>query len=388
MPARIHTDWPMFIAILVILAFGLVMVFSASSTVPRMLNHMETWQPERAWDFLEKQFIAAVVGLLLLFALRRMDYQKLQHPLYVFLPINLLFILLIGVIFADPKAHRWYRLGSIQFQPSELAKPALVVFLAWFVARRENRINDRYTLLPAALVVGGLAGLIGYGDLGTAMVLLTPAVAVFFVAGIERRYFYLTLVLAAVLTVGFIWQKPARIIRVTSFFGLTEQKIQNDPRWHWLAKRLEETSVTRDAEHQQRQAKLAIGSGGIYGVGLGQSTQKLGFLPEAHDDFIFGVIGEETGLVASLILLGAYFFIFWRGLRLYWLTPDAFGRYLALGCVALVTAQAFFNMSVVLGLLPNKGIPLPLISYGGSAMLCTLITFGLLLSVSDRATTR
>jgi len=388
MPARIHTDWPMFIAILVILAFGLVMVFSASSTVPRMLNHMETWQPEKAWDFLEKQFAAAVVGLLLLFALRRMDYQKLQHPLYVFVPINLLFILLIGVIFADPKAHRWYRFGSMQFQPSELAKPALVVFLAWFVARRENKINDRYTLLPAALVVGGLAGLIGYGDLGTAMVLLAPAVAVFFVAGIERRYFYLTLVLAAVLTVGFIWQKPARIIRITSFFGLTEQKIQTDPRLHWLAKRLEETSVTRDAEHQQRQAKLAIGSGGVQGVGLGQSTQKLGFLPEAHTDFIFGVIGEETGLAASIALVGAYLFIFWRGLRLYWFTPDAFGRYLALGCVALVTAQAFFNISVVLGLMPNKGIPLPLISYGGSAVLCTLITFGLLLSVSDRATTR
>jgi cell division protein FtsW len=388
MPARIHTDWPMFIAILAILAFGLVMVFSASSTAPRMLNQGETWHPEKVWDFLEKQFAAAVVGLLLLFALRRMDYQKLQHPLYVFLPINLLFILLIGVIFADPKAHRWYRLGSLQFQPSELAKPVLVVFLAWFVARRENKINDRYTLLPAALVVGGLAGLIGYGDLGTAMVLLTPAVAVFFVAGIERRYFYLTLALAAVLTVGFIWQKPARIIRVTSFFGLTEQKIQSDTRLHWLAKRLEETSVTRDAEHQQRQAKLAIGSGGVPGVGLGQSTQKLGFLPEAHTDFIFGVIGEETGLVASLLLLGAYFFIFWRGLRLYWMTPDAFGRFLALGCVALVTSQAFFNMSVVLGLMPNKGIPLPLVSYGGSAVLCTLITFGLLLSVSDRATTR
>ena len=388
MPARIHTDWPMFIAILVILAFGLVMVFSASSTAPRMLNQGQTWHPEKAGDFLEKQFAAAVAGLLLLFALRRMDYQKLQHPLYVFLPINLLFILLIGVIFADPKAHRWYRLGSLQFQPSELAKPVLVVFLAWFVARRENKINDRYTLLPAALVVGGLAGLIGYGDLGTAMVLLTPAVAVFFVAGIERRYFYLTLALAAVLTVGFIWQKPARIIRVTSFFGLTEQKIQSDTRLHWLAKRLEETSVTRDAEHQQRQAKLAIGSGGVPGVGLGQSTQKLGYLPEAHTDFIFGVIGEETGLVASLLLLGAYFFIFWRGLRLYWLTPDAFGRYLALGSVALVTSQAFFNMSVVLGLMPNKGIPLPLISYGGSAVLCTLITFGLLLSVSDRAATR
>ena len=389
MPARIHTDWPMFLAILAILAFGLVMVFSASSTVPHLQNHMEKWQPEKSWEFAERQFGAAIVGLALMFALRRLDYQKLQHPFYVFVSINIMLVMLIGVILADPKAHRWYRFFGAQFQPSELAKPVLILFLAWFVARRENKINDRYTLLPALLVVGGMAGLIGFGDLGTAMVVLAPAVTVFFVAGIERRYFYLTLLLGVFLVIGFVLQKPYRMLRITSFVGLTQEKIEKNPeKYRWLAARLEQTNATRDAEHQPRQAKLAVGSGGVTGVGLGQSTQKLGFLPEAHTDFILGVIAEETGLVGCLLLLAAYVFIFWRGLRLYWLTPDAFGRYLALGCVALVTAQALFNMSVVLEMAPTKGIPLPLISYGGSAVVCTLITFGLLLSVSDRATSR
>ena len=121
MHARIRTDWPIFLAILAILAFGLVMVFSASSTVPHLQNHMEKWQPEKSWEFAERQFGAAIVGLALMFALRRLDYQKLQHPFYVFLSINILLMLLIGVIFADPKAHRWYRFFGAQFQPSELA---------------------------------------------------------------------------------------------------------------------------------------------------------------------------------------------------------------------------------------------------------------------------
>ena len=229
MPARIHTDWPIFLAILAILAFGLVMVFSASSTVPHLQNHMEKWQPEKSWEFAERQFGAAVFGLALMFALRRLDYQKLQHPFYVFLSINILLILLIGVIFADPKAHRWYRFAGVQFQPSELAKPVLILFLAWFVARRENKINDRYTLLPALLVVGGMAGLIAKGDLGTALMVLVPAVTVFFVAGIERRYFYLTLLLGLLLIVGFVLQEPYRMLRITSFIGITQEKIEKNP---------------------------------------------------------------------------------------------------------------------------------------------------------------
>jgi cell division protein FtsW len=234
-------------------------------------------------------------------------------------------------------------------------------------------------------VVAGLAGLIGYADLGTAAVILAPAVVVFYVAGIEKRYFYLSIVLAISLTCGAIYQKPYRILRVTSFFGLTEDRIQQIPQLHWLAVRIAETKATRDAGHQPKQAKIAVGSGGVLGIGLGESNQKMGFLPEAHTDFIFGVIGEETGLWGSTLLLAGYLLIFWRGLRLYWLAPDVFGRYLALGISTLVATQALFNMSVVLNLAPTKGIPLPLVSYGGSALLTMLIMLGLLLSVSDQS---
>jgi cell division protein FtsW len=293
-------------------------------------------------------------------------------------------MLLFAVLVIGHK-RRFFQFGSTQFQPSEIAKPILILFLAWFVARRETKINDRYTLLPAALFVGGMAALIGFGDLGTAMIILTPALVVFFVAGIERRYFYMTLLIGILVGVGFIIQEPYRVLRITGFFGLTAEKIQHDPHWKWVAQYVSNTNAHTDSDFQAKQAKIAIGSGGVLGEGLGKSTQKLGFLPEAHNDFIFGVVGEETGLVGCLPLLVLYFLIFWRGLRLYWLIPDAFGRYLALGCVGLITAQAFFNMSVVLKIMPTKGIPLPLISYGGSALIGTLMTLGLLLSVSDRA---
>jgi cell division protein FtsW len=380
MSTRIKTDWRLFSTAMLILAFGMVMVYSASSVVAEVNYHKETW------EFAARQLAAALLGISLMLILKRVDYRKLSHPLWVFLPLGFTIVLLVGVIFADPKAHRWYRIpGMGQFQPSEIAKPVLVLFLAWFVSRREWMINSRYTIIPTALVVGGLTLLIGYGDLGTAAVILAPAVIIFYVAGIERRYFYFSLVLVALLAVGFIFQKPYRLIRVTSFFGLTEQVINSDPKYRWLSVHLASTRAARDADHQPRQAKLAVGSGGVTGVGLGQSNQKLGFLPEAHTDFIFGVVGEETGTIGCVLLLTGYLFLFWRGLRLFWNTPDAFGRYIALGCVAVITTQALFNMSVVLDMAPTKGIPLPLISYGGSALICTLCTLGLLMSVSDRA---
>lgn len=381
MSTCIRTDWKLFGATMLILLFGLMMVYSASSVVAEVNYNKQTW------EFAARQLVAALIGVSAMLVLKRMDYRKLQHPLWILIPLGMTIMLLVGVIVADPRAHRWYRVPGLgQFQPSEIAKPVLILFLAWFVSRQGDIINSRYTIIPTALVVGGLTLLIGYGDLGTAAIILAPAVIIFYVAGIERRYFYLTLVLVALLGVGFIIQKPYRLIRVTSFFGLTEEVINTNPRYHWLAVRLASTKAARDADHQPRQSKLAVGSGGVTGVGLGQSNQKLGFLPEAHTDFIFGVVGEETGLVGCLLLLSGYLYVFWRGLRLFWLTPDPFGRYIALGCVSVLTVQALCNMSVVLDMAPTKGIPLPLISYGGTALICTLATIGLLMSVGDRAT--
>lgn len=390
MSPRLRTDWQLFGAILALVAFGLVMVYSSSAGVadrirlPEEVSGGSIEFGTKQLTFIMRQVPFALAGLLVMFLLKRADYRELQHPLWIFVPINITMLLLAAAIFMDGRAHRWIRLGGFQLQPSELAKPLLILFLAWFVSRRENKVNDKHTLLPAALVVGGLTVLIAVGDLGTAAVLITPAVVVFGVAGIERRYFYATLVLASVLGLALIYQKPYRLLRVMGYVGLTEQRLKEIPQMSWLSERIANSGASRDTNHQVNQALIAIGNGGVTGVGLGQGNQKLGYLPEPHTDFIFGVIGEEAGLIGTLGLLGLYLLIFWRGLRLYWLTPDSFGRYLALGCVALVTAQALFNMSVVVGLAPTKGIPLPLISYGGSALICTLGTFGLLLSVSDR----
>jgi cell division protein FtsW len=379
MSNQIRTDWRLFSVILLMLAFGLVMVYSASSVVAEVLYRRATW------EFAARQLGAAGVGLALLLWLKRIDYRELKHPIWAFVPLSLVAILLVGVIFADPAAHRWYRIFGLQLQPSELAKPALVVFLAYFAARRQDAINNRHTLGPAALVVVGLMGLIGYGDLGTAAILLAPAAVIFLVAGIEKRYLWISVACAILMAAYGVYQKPYRVLRVTSFVGITEERIQQDQRLQWLKVILARTNARRDAEHHSRQAKIAVGNGHLYGVGLGNGGQKMGFLPEAHTDFIFGVIAEETGLLGCLALLAGYVYIFWRGLRLYWDAPDVFGKYLALGAATMVAAQALFNISVVLDLAPTKGIPLPLVSYGGSALVTTMVTLGLLLSVSERS---
>jgi len=379
MSTRLRTDWKLFTPIMLLLLFGLVMVYSASSVVAEVLFKRESW------DFAAKQMVFAIGGLVAMLVIKKIDYSRFQHPMMIFVPISIIALSLIGVILVDRSAHRWFSLPGMKIQPSEFAKPIMILFLAWFVARREKKINDRHTLLSAALVIGGITALIGFGDLGTAVIILVPAAAVFYVAGIERKYFYLTILLGIALCVYAVVQKPYRMLRITSFIGLTEARIHTDPRLEWLAALTATTRAARDSDHQPHQAKIALGSGGVVGVGINQGNQKMGFLPEAHTDFIFGVVGEETGLIGCLLVLAAYLVIFWRGMRLYWTTPDVFGRYLALGCVTLITAQALFNMSVVANIAPTKGIPLPLISYGGSALLCTLATLGLLLSVSDRA---
>lgn len=377
---RARTDWPLLSAATAILAFGLVMVYSASAV------SAEVYFQRHAWDFALRQFIAALLGIALMLVLKRIDYRRLRQHWCALAPLAIVLILLIGVIFFDSRGHRWYRIPGLgQFQPSEFAKPVIALFLAWFVALRREVINSRYTIIPTAFIVGLLTLLIGIGDLGTAAIVLTPALAVFYVAGIDRRYFFFAVFLMGLVGAGFILQRPYRILRITSFLGLTEEKITHDAKYQRLAVWIASSGATRDTDHQPRQSRIAVGSGGLTGVGLGQSTQKLGFLPAAHTDFIFGVVGEETGLAGCALLLLCYLTIFWRGWRLFWLVEDPFGRYLALGCVSVFTAQALFNMSVVLDIAPTKGIPLPLVSYGGSAVIGSLITLGLLMSVSDRA---
>jgi cell division protein FtsW len=231
--------------------------------------------------------------------LKRVSYKKLQHPGVAFAAMGLVLILLIVVFFADPKQHRWIRLGGMGLQPSEFAKPAMMLFLAFFLALRSRAINDKHTLAPAALAVGIVTFAVGVADLGTAVVLFLSAALVFVVAGLSRRFITIAVVFGLVAGVGLILQKPYRLKRVIQFA---------DPQYKWLAtvdrngrvkRYLDESLVARDTNYQVDQSKIAVGSGGVKGLGLMEGKQKLLYLPEAHTDMIFAVVGEEFGLILA-----------------------------------------------------------------------------------------
>jgi cell division protein FtsW len=329
----------------------------------------------------------AVVAVAAMMAFKRTDYRRFQDPAVAFGAIGVVLTLLILVYPLDPANHRWLHLkGFLRVQPSELAKPALVVFLAFFVTWRRRAINNaRYTLAPAALAVGLVILLVVVPDLGTAVVLGAAAAVIFFVAGLEWRYVTIAAAVASVGVVLCIVMSPYRLARVVKFFDPQFTFISRfDPQGN-IKTQMEKSLATRDTNYQLQQSQIAVGAGGPIGVGLGDGRQKLMYLPEAHTDFIYAVVGEELGLFGTVGLLAGFALIFWRGLRATVRMTDDFGRYLALGVTVVIVVQGFINMSVVLGMMPTKGIPLPLISYGGSSLLSTLAMLGILMNVSEHA---
>jgi cell division protein FtsW len=317
--------------------------------------------------------------------LKNTNYRKLQSPAVAFTAMGLALTLLIFVFFFDSAHHRWLRLGPIGLQPSELAKPALVVFLAFFVTWRKTAINTRYTLGPAALAIGLVVFWVVLADLGTAVVLAATAAVVFFVAGLQWRYCAIAAGVASLGLVLFIVLAPYRMARVVKFFDPEFTKVSRfDPNGR-VKKYLTKSLATRDTNYQLEQSKIAVGAGGPGGLGLMNGKQKLLYLPEAHTDFIYAVASEELGMIGSVGLLIGFCVIFWRGIRAAVRTRDDFGKYLALGITVVVVVQGFINMSVVLGMMPTKGIPLPMISSGGSSLLSTLTSLGLLMNVSEHA---
>lgn len=377
--AREKTDWILFLAIVAMVAFGLVVVYSASSVVA------EVKYKEQSHFFLVRQVVAAVLAFGAMMFLKKIDYRDLNASGWAFASLGVVLMMLVVVYIADPKNHRWLHLGPMQLQPSEFAKPALALFLAYFVTVRAKSINHRHTLLPAALAVLMLALTVVVADFGTAVVLILTAAAVFYIAGMEWRYFAVAFALGALFAGVAVASKPYRLKRVIDYFD-PEYRILSlvDPKGK-IKDYANSTLSPRDSGYQGLQSRIAIGTGGALGVGLMQGKQKLLYLPEAHTDFIYAVVGEELGFLGCTALLGGFLVILWRGLRLYHTAPDPFGRYLALGVTTSVVMQALINMSVVLDMGPTKGIPLPMISYGGSSLLSTLISLGLLLSVSGRA---
>jgi cell division protein FtsW len=278
-------------------------------------------------------------------------------------------LLLIAVLFMRPvnDVHRWLRLGALSFQPAELAKPAMVLFLAYHLERRGERINDFLpSLFPALLLLGWFAFLIFIQpDLGTAATLVLIGCVMLFLAGVRLRYFAALALPAALLLYQAVTAAAYRRDRIEAFLNP-----YSDP---------------RGSGYQVIQSLIAVGTGGISGLGLMEGRQKLFYLPYPYSDFIYAVIGEELGLLGAGAVLLGFVLLLWRGVRAAWKAPDPFGTYLAAGLTLAIVLQALINLSVVLGLLPAKGIPLPLISAGGTSLVLTLLALGLVMNVSQHA---
>jgi cell division protein FtsW len=377
MAQRLKTDRILFITVVLTVLFGALMVYSASSVVAesRMGSSYYFGIRQVVW-------VAFAIPLMLFF--KNLHYRKLQTPEVAFTAMAFIMVLLVVVYFTGVQ-HRWIRLPIGELQPSEFAKLALIVFLAYFIALRSHALNSRYTLVPAILAVGFLTFAVVVADLGTAIVLVLTAAVVFFVAGLEKRYIVFAAGVGLLVCIGAVWQRPYRLGRIVRFADPQFKYVDKIDKHGWIRAQMKKSATTQDTNYQAEQAKIAVGSGGPVGVGLMQGRQKLFYLPEAHTDTIYAVIGEEWGLFGTVGVLVCFLIILWRGVRATVLIHDEFGRYLALGITTMLVIQAFFNMSVVLGIFPTKGFPLPMISYGGSSLLVTLALLGILMNVSENA---
>ncbi|MBV8808035.1 MAG: FtsW/RodA/SpoVE family cell cycle protein, partial [Acidobacteriaceae bacterium] len=338
MAQRLKTDWILFLTVLTLVCFGLVMVYSASSFIAELKYHVSSTH------FFVRQLGWAAFSFIALLVCMRRDYRQWNSPRFAFAGLGVVLLLLVVVYITDSGSHRWLHAGPFTLQPSELAKPALALFLAFFLCRRMGAVNEKHTLGPIAIVISFMALAVAFADFGTAVVLVTTTIAVIFVAGIEYRYLIPCGILGLILGLGFIAMKPYRLARAIDFLDKDHKLLARiDPGNHIL-NYARKTASTSDPGYQQLQSKIAVGSGGFFGVGLMESKQKMLYLPEAHTDFIYGVIGEETGFFGAALLLLGFVVVLWRGIRTYVRATDNFGKYLALSVTVCVVVQAFINI--------------------------------------------
>lgn len=356
-----RTDWFMFVIAAGLALFGALMVYSASA----MMAMKESGESNQYTYFL-KQILFVGIGIVAMFVVSRIDYHVFENKWVIVGILILTSVALLAVFGFSPinGAQRWIRFGGFSFQPSELAKIALPMFLAWFLTKNEDSVTEvKSTVLPA---LGGLALLAGLvmleKDLGTTIVLCAIFSAVYFAAGARLMHIATVAAGLVVIGAGAILFAPWRVARVMAF--------------------LDPYKYSDDEAYQVVQSLYAIGSGGIFGEGFAKGTQKLFYLPYPYSDFIFSVVGEELGLVGTMAVVVVFGLLLWRGTRAALMAPDRFGTLLGIGLITGIIAQALFNISVVISILPAKGIPLPFISYGGSSVLVTLIGVGILLSIS------
>lgn len=339
---------------------GLIMVLSASSVSAYA-------QYGSSFVFFLRQAAYAVVGSLAMLLTSRMRYQAWQRLALPFLGLTLVLLALVlhptsGVTAYG--ASRWLALGSVTIQPSELAKLALVVFSATVLSRKWNRLDDlghlAIPLVPVTVLVGGLV--MFQPDLGTTVILAGTVFLLLFAAGVRMRYLVTTAIAGAAIGFALIMSEGYRRARFLSF--------------------LHPWADARSSGYQLVQSLIALGSGGWFGVGLGASRQKWMYVPNAHTDFIFSILGEELGLLGELVVLVAFVVLIYAGIRVATRAPDAFGRLLAAGIVSWFGLQTVVNLGAVTGLLPITGVPLPLLSYGGSSLVVSLAAVGILVNVA------
>jgi cell division protein FtsW len=364
MSRKLTYDSWLFGAAMLIVVLGVVMIYSASAMIA--IQRYGTADP---YHFMTRQLVWLFAGGALMLVLMHIDITLLRDRRLLYAGLTAVGIALVIALFQSPinGTHRWIVLPWFNLQPSEFAKPVLVLFAAAFLARREDRINElTTTLLPLASILCLFAGLILLGrDFGTAAMVLLVGFAMIFVAGVSWRLIGLISIplVPVLLVLGF--SAAYRRDRVFSFLNP-----EADP----LGKGF-----------QALQSLIALGTGGLKGLGIGNGRQKLFFLPEPHTDFIFSIVGEELGFAGAFLLICAFAFLAWRGFRLARDTEDRFAFYGALGLTLMIALQALINISVALCLLPTKGIALPLVSYGGSSLIATLMAIGILLNSSQQA---
>ncbi len=357
---RVGVDKWLFGVVLLLTLFGLVMVFSASAVI----STAESGSP---YKYVAKQGAYALAGIFTLIMLMRVDYRKYNSPRVVFPLMALTTLLLVGVfgMHALNNTHRWFKFGGFfTFQPSELAKPMIVLFLAYFLQTRIHKMDDwKGTVLRAALPpLVFVALILKEPDLGTALVCAAVTVLMLYLAGLEVKWIGLAALLSSPVLYWMLWRVPWRRARLIAFMNPEADPLGKG--FHMM------------------QSLIAVGTGGIRGLGLMEGRQKLYYLPEAWTDFIFANISEELGLIGALILVSLFVALGYRGLRAAFLSTDPFARFLAFGITTAILIQAFFNISVALALVPTKGITLPFISFGGTSLFFTLAGMGVLLNIT------
>jgi len=357
-------DTGIFLMAVALTCFGIVMVYSTSSVMAAKKFH-------DGFYFLKRQGLYALVGFCVMLFAMKTDYQNLRKPAVAILLGCILLLLLVFIPGIGAKAKgaaRWIRFPGFNLQPSELAKIALIIYMAYSLDKKQDQGKMKRFFsgfVPYMIILAIMLGiLLKQHDLGSALTMFFVAFLMMFIAGAQLRY----ILGCGILAVPFVW-----------YFIISEPY-----RWERIKAYLDPWQDPSGTGFQIIQSWIAVGTGGIFGQGLGESKQKLFYLPEAHTDFILAVAGEELGFVGITIIASMFFLLVIRSIRVALYAEDAFGRFLAYGIAVLFGTEAFFNMAVVTGMVPTKGLALPFISYGGSSLIVTLFATGILLNISSR----